>query len=216
LQLRVRYGSERPCDLLVRCSNGERESELGSLPTSNGDWMTHVFDWPLTGGSDDVAHDASAAGSYGTGDVVVRNARFVDEEGHERDILQHGQPATLELGYEIVNPTLAEDVQVVVALHRDGTLDVCRFIGREIPLRSSPRCGTIKLRIPAVDLTDGRYSVTILVTRAGYYDSPQATFYTINPDVYCGLSRLFEISIVGSGLIGSGTMRVATGEWSVQ
>jgi lipopolysaccharide transport system ATP-binding protein len=215
-QLRVRYVSERPCDLLVRCSNGERESELGPLPPSNGEWITHVFDWPLAGGSDDVAHEASAAGSYGTGDVLVRNAGFVDEQGCERDILQHGQAAILELRYEIVNPTLASDVQVVVALHRDGTHDVCRFIGREIPLGSSAQCGTIVLRIPSVDLTDGRYTVTILVTRAGYYDSPQAAFYTINPDVYCGLSRLFEISIVGSGLIGNGTMRVATGEWSVR
>ena len=216
LQLRVRYWSERPCELLVRCSDGEREGELGSLPASSGVWITHVLDCQLTGTAVDAIQGGSAIGSYGTGDVLIRGARFVDEQGRERDILEHGRRATLELMYEVVNPALGDDVQVVVALHRDGTQDVCRFIGREIPLSSSPRCGTIVLKIPAVDLTDGRYTVTILVVRAGYYDSPQAAFYTINPDVYCGLSRLFEISVVGSGLIGSGTMRVAAGEWSVQ
>ena len=140
----------------------------------------------------------------------------MDEHGNVRDVLDHGRPARLELTYEVVNPALREAVQVVVALHRDGAQDVCRFIGRDLSLSSAMRCGTMTSDIPSVDSTDGRYSVTILVARSGYYDSPQATFYTINPDVYCCLSRAFEVAVAGAGLVGIGTMRVANGEWSVR
>ena len=64
-------------------------------------------------------------------------------------------------------------------------------------------------------ITDGQYSVTVLVAKEGYYDTEQTRFFTLNPDVYyCG-SRRFDIVVRGSGLIGSGTVSVADGEWSV-
>ena len=40
-------------------------------------------------------------------------------------------------------------------------------------------------------------------------------FFSLNPDVYYCASRLFEIVVRGSGLIGSGTVSVADGSWEV-
>jgi hypothetical protein len=41
-------------------------------------------------------------------------------------------------------------------------------------------------------------------------------FYSINPSVYCCVSRLFEVAVVGSGLIGTGTRHVLDGVWCLR
>jgi lipopolysaccharide transport system ATP-binding protein len=213
-RLRLRYWTEQKCDLVLRVGDRQHEYDLGPLPASTQEWVTHevAYEGSLVPAGAPVP---DARGWYGTGDVVVTGARFLDVDNRERDVLEHGRPARLELTYQLVNPRLEDGIQVAVAFHRDGVEDVCRFIGRDLMIASSRRCGRLVLDIPSVDLTDGRYTVTILVVRNGYYDSPQPAFYTINPDVYCGLSRLFEISVTGSGMIGSGTLRVVPGKWSV-
>jgi nucleoside-diphosphate-sugar epimerase len=50
----------------------------------------------------------------------------------------------------------------------------------------------------------------------GYYDTDQTMFYSINPAGYCNVSRLFEISVVGVGLIGGGTRHVLDRMWSLE
>jgi len=55
-----------------------------------------------------------------------------------------------------------------------------------------------------------------MVAKERYYDTDQAVFYSINPSVYCCVSRFFEMSVVGSGLIGSGTRHVLEGAWSLE
>jgi hypothetical protein len=81
--------------------------------------------------------------------------------------------------------------------------------------RSDRRRGRIRLHIPRLLLTDGQYSITVLIAKEGYYDTPQTRFFSLNPDVYYCASRLFDIVIRGSGQIGSGTVTVAEGEWGV-
>ena len=158
---------------------------------------------------------SNASGVHGTGGLIIHAARTLDGDGHESHSLQHGEQASIELDYEVVDPSFDERPQIVIALHRDGVQDVCRWISRDLARSTAPasRRGTIRLRIPRLLLTDGQYSVTILVAKEGYYDQPQTLFYTLNPGVYYCASRLFDIVVRGIGLIGSGTMTVAQGEW---
>ena len=156
-----------------------------------------------------MAHDSREGGMAG--------ARFVDADGAELHILQHGRPATLEIEYLVRDPRLRERTQVVVAFHKDGVQDVSRFILRELLFDASERrTGVLTLTVPSLPLTDGTYSVTILIAKEGYYDSNPTQFYTINPDVYCCVARMFDVSVVGSGLIGSGTTHVLDGIWALK
>ena len=82
--------------------------------------------------------------------------------------------------------------------------------------RSAAAACTIRLTIPQLTLSNGSYSVTVMIAREGYYDTEQVVFYSINPSVYSCVSRLFEVSVVGAGLIGSGTRHVLDGEWRLQ
>jgi hypothetical protein len=156
----------------------------------------------------------NTSGVQGSGAVIVHAARALDGHLRETQSLVHGQPMTLELDYELKDPQFSERPQVVIALQRDGVVDVCRWIARDLQLdAATARRGTIRLHVPRLLLTDGQYSVTILIAKEGYYDRSQTMFYSINPEVYFVASRLFDIVIRGSGLIGSGTTSVAYGEW---
>lgn len=219
LSLQVTHGSDEPTELLVRAFRDGGEMEVGSLVMSSADWQ--VTELPLAGEQVTVTQKLLPAlnttGRHGTGAIVVHGASVTNKSGETAHVLQHGEPICLSIEYEIADPDLCERAQVVVALHRDGAMDVCRFIARDLEFDArTQRKGSIQLSIPALRLTDGTYSVTIMVAREGYYDRMQTVFYSMNPEVYSCISRLFEFTVVGSGLLGSGTITVGEGRWSLR
>jgi hypothetical protein len=212
----IDYAAPEPCDLTVRLFVRDRELSLGRIAGSSDDWTTYAAAAPEEA-TDGGRRALDTAGVHGSGSIVVIGARFVSDDGCERHILQHGATARLEIDFAIFDPDLDERCQVVLALHKDGIEDVCRYITRDLVFDAHlrPR-GTIRLTIPALTLTDGSYAVTIMIAKEGYYDSDQAVFYSINPSVYCCVSRLFEVAVVGSGLIGKGTRHVLEGVWTLR
>ena len=212
----IDYASPEPCDLSIRLYLRGRELSLGRIVEGSADWKTYT-----ASASDESSaateHSLNVSGVHGTGAIVVTGARFVSDDDRELHILEHGRTARLDIDYAIVDPGLHERCQVVLALHKDGIEDICRYIARDLVFDASQRSrGTIRLTIPRLTLTDGSYAVTIMIAKEQYYDTHQPVFYSINPSVYCCVSRFFEISVVGSGLIGTGTRHVLEGAWSLQ
>ena len=213
----IDYSAPEGCDLVVRLFVAGREWELGAIKGTCEGWAKWVGTAASAQSHQPQGTAVNTTGVHGTGAFAVRNARFVSEDGVEAHTLKHGAPALLEIDYTIKDPQLQECAQVVIALHKDGVHDVCRFIGRNLFFDSVLKNqGTIRLTIPRLTLTDGTYSVTIMIAKAGYYDTNQTVFYTINPDVHCCVSRLFDVSVTASGLLGSGTLHVCDGLWSLE
>jgi ABC-type polysaccharide/polyol phosphate transport system ATPase subunit len=212
----LEYWSDDACELVVRGFVNGRVLAPAPLQVRTGEWIRTAVALPASrsGGASPDAAAINTAGVHGTGRIAVTNAAFLDANGDETLVLEHGRAATLAIGYRVVDPALPPAVQVVVAWHRDGVQDVCRMFSRELRLAGAG--GTIRLEIDRLGLTDGRYSITIMIAEPGYYDRSQALFYAINPGVFCCLSRLFDVDIVKSGLIGSGTFAVDPAKWSVQ
>jgi homopolymeric O-antigen transport system ATP-binding protein len=206
--------TDEPCDLVVRAFVNGRELNPASIHTRSGEW--HSQEVPLSRESSGaVTGITNTAGIHGTGQIVVRSAAFAGATDGDAVILKHGSAATLAIRYRKVDPAVRSQLQVVVAWHRDGVQDVCRFFARELTL-GPERDGTIELQVDRLGLTDGRYAITLMLTEPGYYDRAQSTFYAINPGVYCCLSRLFEVEIVDAALVGAGTLMVEEGRWSVR
>lgn len=217
LACEIEYAAPEACDLVVRLYFHGEEAQLGAITAVSPAWTT----WTASDRAAAIATQEPAAlnvtGVHGTGTFTVSDARFVHEDGSERHILHHGQPEALEIDYTIHDPNLRERSQIVIAFHKDGVTDVCRFITRDLLFDSTAQDhGTIRLEIPALLLTDGDYAVTVMIAKEGYYDSSPTLFYTINPNVYCCISRMFDVSVTGSGLLGSGTVHVARGDWSLR
>ena len=57
--------------------------------------------------------------------------------------------------------------------------------------------------------------MSIMVAKAGYYDSPQAIFFSINPNVYTCLTKVLEFTVVGRGGVGAGAGVVADSKWII-
>jgi lipopolysaccharide transport system ATP-binding protein len=216
LTLSIDSWSSEPAGLTVNVYRGRRLVASGPLSPRVGAWSTADFDVPV---GEDVGtrgvFQPSDSGTFGTGDIVIRNVEFVDASGAVTYVLRHGAPATLTVHYEILNPSLAEHAQVAIGFHRDGVQDVCRYIARDLAFDASHARGVARLDIPSLSLTDGIYTVSIMIAKEGYYDREQATFYSINPEVYSARARMFEVMVGGSGLIGNGTVAVPTGRWSL-
>jgi lipopolysaccharide transport system ATP-binding protein len=212
----LEYWADADVDLVVQGHWGSDSKVLGRLSGAPGQW--NIAELPLDGATDAAAAGlgVNTSGMHGSGALVIHGMRTLNADGEETHSFGHRDAMTLELDYEIRDRALREHPQIVLALHRDGVQDVARWISRDLFLDGSrERRGHIRLRIPRLLITDGQYSVTVLVAKEGYYDTPQARFFSLNPDVYyCG-SRVFDIVVRGSGLIGSGTVSVAEGEWEV-
>jgi homopolymeric O-antigen transport system ATP-binding protein len=65
--------------------------------------------------------------------LIIKSTRILGPDGTETHSLQHREPATLELEYELRDPAFLERPQIV-ALHRDGVQDVCRWISLNLLL----------------------------------------------------------------------------------
>jgi lipopolysaccharide transport system ATP-binding protein len=215
LEVRLRYWSDQPCDLRLRMYSGSWAADLGRLPDATGRWTDHsVAVHPETDQDPAVVPDANIVGRYGTGDIQILDVGFVERDGSPTEVLRHGEAATLRLRYDIRRPSLRERAQVIIVMHRDGLQDVCRAISRELLFDAAEPAGDLHFTLSRVALTDGRYTVTVMVAEEGYYDRRQTTFFTINPGVYSCLSRAFEVKVIGSGFIGEGTITVEHGDWA--
>jgi len=214
LSLSLEYLSAEPCRIEASAYAADLEAHSGPLVPSAGSWVaTRV---PLTfarAGGGLCRRETSSV--HGTGAIAVRDVTPRNAAGTETFVFQHGEPFALELRCRVEQPGLAEPAQVLVAFARDGVYDVCRVTARDVPFRSDEPESTVTMRLPKLTLASGRYALSIMVARQGYYDRPQARFFSINPEVHACLSRVVEIEVQGGGGVATGTVFVADGEWRI-
>lgn len=215
----LEYRSEVPCNLNLMLYHRETALDLGPLPPSSGQWMAYTARLQREAAADEspaAVPEINASGQQGSGAITVSDVRCVNERGQPAHFFAHGEPVEFHIAYRIHRPDLCEHAQVLIALHRDGVQDVCRFITRDL-LFDAARCpaGTVIARLPRLPLAEGTYTVTVMVAEEGYYDREQTLFYSINPGVYACLARLFEIVVQQGGLVGTGTGCVIEAEWSL-
>jgi ABC-type polysaccharide/polyol phosphate transport system ATPase subunit len=216
LTVRFDYWSDEPCRLTVHCFVASAERLLGELPATRAEWATHV----AAGGADgsvDPATAVSVSGRQGTGVISVSDVVAVDGSGELTHFFRHGDPFEIRATYQIHQPDFHQRAQVLVAFHRDGVLDVCRICARHLEFGAEgQRRGVIAMRLPRLFLAVGTYAVTVMITEDGYFDRPQTVFYSINPGVYCSLSRVLEINVEGGGIVASGTAVVGEADWTIR
>ncbi|NEQ64622.1 MAG: ATP-binding cassette domain-containing protein [Symploca sp. SIO2D2] len=220
LKLNVRYWSEYSCFLKVSAFIQGQEFNLGTLPPTQKSWNQHIFvlshENKQTESSSSKKLELKTSGVQGSGAISVLDVKTLNEQGQESYIYLHGSSFVISVSYIIYQPDLKEKAQVVIALHRDGVQDVCRFITRDLLFDATKsKLGKILFHLPKLRLTEGSYTITVLIAKEGYYDQEQSVFYSINKNVYCCLGKITEFTVKGGGLIGSGTIMVGEGNWNL-
>ena len=163
-----------------------------------------------------AAEAINATGVNGTGVIAVDDVSVAGPDGSPTHFLKHGEPATFSIRFRVVDRSLRERAQVVIALHRDGVLPVCRFVARELMFdgADAPE-GVVTLALDRVVLGIGTYSVSVMIAAEGYLDKEQVVFYSLNNSVYASHSRVTEFRVTGEGLTPTNIVFVGDGVWRV-
>jgi len=214
LAVRLDCWAASSCTLEVRGFASGREWDGGAIALRPGEWLSRVAVLHPRGESRPLVGDVT--GIHGTGAIAIDDVRSLDAAGAEKFSFAHGDPFELEVSFRIQAPDLRERVQVLVAFLKNGIHDVCRVITRDLLFDAAMRpSGAVRVRIPRLALSPGSYAISVLMAREGYYDQPQATYFSVNPDVHACVSRVLEIGVHGGGNVAAGTVIVADGEWSI-
>lgn len=212
------YESDARCVLRARLYFDEQTIELEDLRPSDKECVRHSIDlqtYLKNGGAPSLADAVNIEGIHGTGNALVVGLRVLDHTGNESLRVEHGRAMTLEIDYEVRQPDLCEAADLLVALHRDGVHDVCRFFTNSVVLDAANRPrGTISMHVPRLPVPNGNYTISLTLAKAGYYAKNPTAFYSINPDVHTCLSRFLEIQVFGGDPIASGMGLVEQASWS--
>ena len=158
----------------------------------------------------------SGSALFGTGAIRIRSVRLSDQDGNESFSFWHGESFQMTIGYEIRDPSLNENCDIVVAILRGGVETACRIFTRSLRLNyASTRKGEIKVSLGKLMLGVGEYSTSILIAREGYYDQQGHVFYSINPDVHVSVRELVEFSVRATGVLADGANWVAEADWEL-
>lgn len=214
LTLEVDYASPLPVTLELRAFVNGRGVGLGSLPPAAGAWTSHRQTIASTGLSLRIEPTADRVG---TGAVVILRGRLLDEHGEESLLLRHGEPVSFEFDFEVADSTLVGPVGVGVAILRGGVETACRFFTADLHFdgRSAPR-GTVAMSVGENWLGTGPYSLTLMLTRAGYADQAGHAFFSISPDVYACVRDLIEFEVIGGNIFATGTPVLARADWVIK
>lgn len=215
-RLEIDHCSAEPFRAAVKMFAGDQVIDFGTLEGRADGWQTWVSEPAVLTGSRPRS-EVNVTGVYGTGAISIDSIEVHDAAGEITRFFKHGDPFELRLAIRVNQPDMLERPQVLVAFHRDGGLDVCRVITRDLPIDATEvREGKIRLRIPELRLANGSYTVTVMIARERYYDDEQTQYFSLNPGVYACHSRALEIVVFGGDAVASGTVFVETGEWTMR
>jgi len=194
---------------------------IGEIAGEAADWVT--FRLPLAGGVTAIQSSAAsemvvrAAETHGSGRITVTGIRLLDSADQETFQLVHGEPASVVFDYQINDPELNDDCQIVMYFRRNGTEDIARVYCQALAFdgRSAPK-GQIIARFDRLSLGSAEYSLTSLIAEKGYYEEKQTIFYSINPKVYWAVRNILDFKVTTDHYIPQGTGVVIETSWSVR
>jgi ABC-type polysaccharide/polyol phosphate transport system ATPase subunit len=215
MTLLVDWGADVAVHVLVSCRMGTRLVARRNLKVGGLGWERTELAWGTAEAESSPIEEApERAAVFGTGRIRIGDVHLYDTSGQETHTFWHGDPFHLSFDYEIRDPDLEENCDIVVAILRGGVDTACRVLTRSLLLSyTQARTGTIELALDRLMLGTGLYTASVLIGRNGYYERESHMFYSVNPEVHACLRDLVEFSVRARGILADGTPWVAEGAW---
>lgn len=153
---------------------------------------------------------------HGSGAVRITGIDIRDDQDRSVRMIDVHQPISITVGYEVRQRSGLGDVEVMVALRRDKVTDVMHAFGEDISLPTGQAQGQIRVDLGPFPMSRGRYTITVMIARAGYYASASPTFFSINPDVYDVATDAAELAVKTDLPQYNTTILAHRGTWSVE
>jgi lipopolysaccharide transport system ATP-binding protein len=220
LTLRLRADDVVDADVVFIRGDGS-ERILSRLLTVAGEWqeLSISFQSGSETGVQSTLFSSTddAVQQLGTGGVVVTNVQLQTSDLSTSFFVEHGNPIIFVLDLLVNDASLNEACQIVLAFKRNGVDDVARIIGRTLTIKGSENKHVrASASVPSFKLGVGRYTLTVLIAKNGYYEDHNGQFFAINPNVLYAKRDIIEFEIVDrSSLVSSGTGYVIDADWTV-
>ena len=218
LTLRLRANDVVDADIVYIAPDGS-ERILHRLITAPDEWQELTL--LLAEGNEITASAKEQSLSLegdrqGSGRVAMLNFEILNHEQKPTFLLEHQKSAVFKIAFEVRDPNLKEKVQVLLAFRRNGIDDIARVLCRDLLITAqNDSTQTVSASFDSFDLGPGRYTMTVLMCREGYFETQTGLFYSINPDVYESRRDALEFEVVDhASTLSSGTGVVLRAKWS--
>jgi len=214
VSIELKWGAEKETEVMVSCRAGERLVLQQPVPVGGNGWESRRLSFAAPIVSPALSTGRSAL--FGTGVIRLRDVHLSDGEGNQSFSFWHGEEFRLSVGYDIRDPSLDENCDIVIAILRGGVETACRIFTRSLEFSyARSQTGTVEMVLPKLMLGIGSYSLTVMIAREGYYDQQGHAFYSINPDVHVCIRDMVDFSVRATGVLAEGTAWVAEAEWEL-
>jgi ABC-type polysaccharide/polyol phosphate transport system ATPase subunit len=202
---------------LIVADEADRRYDGGTLSLKAGRRGTEtlgldISDMPALPVGDDNGNGAR----HGSGAVRIASIDIRDEHDNSVRMIDIHQPVSVVVGYEVQQRADLGDIEVMIAFRRDKVTDVLHVFGQDLILPEGRQTGRIRAAIGPFPLARGRYTLTVMISKAGYYASASPVFFSINPDVYDVATDAAELAVKTDMPQFNATICAMYGEWSVE
>lgn len=161
--------------------------------------------------------DATAAldGRHGSGTVRITGVDVLDDDGTSVRMIETHQPLTVVVDYAARKADVGE-IEVMLVFKRDRLLHVLHVFQTGLGIPANQPRGRVTARIDSFPLARGRYSLTVMVARSGYFAAKAPTFFSINPDVFDVQSDAAEILVQTDDPAMNTSVCAGKARWSVK
>lgn len=173
---------------------------LSSLPTSEG-WTTasYAFSSGEPCGQSEVTREVGTAvtGQYGTGEVRIVRAEFLDRDGKSIVRARHGEPLVVETELQVEPSLKNREVTFVIAFHRSGVATGAHTHTDRLALPPGDRV-VIRSELDPLLLGGGEWMVTLGLGEADLYRQSFNPYFALNDRWYHLVNRGHTLQVESS------------------
>lgn len=160
--------------------------------------------------------EAGKEARHGSGAVRITSVDILDGAGKSARQLQSQAPVSLIIEYNTLAPELARKSEVLIAFQKDGVFDAMRIFKPNLDLSDARSCpSSIAIRFQSLGLGAGKYVLTILIVKDGYFKSKPTLSYSVSADVFDVLVRGMEFTVVSAHPAFDGTVSIHDAKWEL-
>jgi len=153
---------------------------------------------------------------HGSGAVKITDIDIRDENDRSVRMIDVHQPISVVVGYELRQQAGLAGAEMMIVFRRDKVNDVMHVFSGDLALPGDGAAGQVRAEIGAFPLSRGRYTLTVMVAKAGYYASASPVFFSINADVYDVATDAAELAVTTDLPHFNSTLVAHRGTWSVE
>ncbi|MGE3165946.1 MAG: ABC transporter ATP-binding protein [Planctomycetota bacterium] len=140
--------------------------------------------------------DLSASGDrFGTRRVRIEQVRLCGASGHAQHLFGALEPASVEIDVEVVDPTFAGSVTVLIAFHREGVRVTTRMIDEGLELLPQPGRYTIRADMDPFLIGPGEYDSTVGIYEGAYFSKNSGAHFATSSRVLDVIRHAFHFEV---------------------